>query len=355
MIFRKEPLARAIEAVVAAGGSEAGEARRVAENLVTANLLGHDSHGIGMIPRYVDALLEGGLSVNQHPRVKLDSGTLLALDGCQGYGQVIGHEATAMAIERAQKHGLCIMALGRSHHLGRIGQWGEQAVGAGLISINFVNVISRAIVAPYGGADARFGTNPVCIAIPLPGEPPFLLDMATSAVAQGKVRVAHNKGEKVSPEWLIDERGNPTPEPRYGVIEPFGALRTFGLHKGYGLALACELLAGALTGGGTWHSDDKSKRRVWNGMLSILIDPAKIDADGVFGFETREFLASLRKTPVAPGFDKVRIAGEPEREMRSRRERDGIPVDPTTWNEIQAAAAKLKLPQDRLQQLAEAR
>jgi uncharacterized oxidoreductase len=291
--------------------------------------------------------------VNQHPRVKLDSGALLALDGSQGYGQVIGHEATGMAIERARQHGLCIMALGRSHHLGRIGQWGEQAVAQGLISINFVNVISRAIVAPYGGADARFGTNPVCIAIPVPGEPPFVLDMATSAVAQGKIRVAHNKGEKVSPEWLIDDRGNPSADPRYGVIEPFGALRTFGLHKGYGLALACELLGGALTGGGTWHSEDKSKRRVWNGMLSILIDPSRLDTDNLFGSETKEFMKSLRKSPVAPGFDKLRVAGEPERETRARREKEGIPVDTTTWTEIQAAGARLKMDPQTIRQLAE--
>jgi uncharacterized oxidoreductase len=277
------------------------------------------------------------------------------LDGCQGYGQVIGREATGMAIERAKAHGLCIMALARAHHLGRIGQWGEQAVEQGLISINFVNVISRAIVAPYGGADARFGTNPVCIAIPLPGEAPFVLDMATSAVAQGKIRVAYNKGDQVSPEWLIDERGNPTSDPRYGVIEPLGALRTFGLHKGYGLALAGELLGGALTGGGTWHSNDKSKRRVWNGMLSILIDPARLDTDRVFGRETADFLESLRSSPVAPGFDKVRIAGEPEREMRAKREKEGVPVDEATWKEIQAAAEKLKLRKETVQQLAEGR
>ena len=353
--FRHEPLTRAIEAVVAAGGSEPREARMVAENLVTANLMGHDSHGIGMIPRYVDSLLEGGLKLNQHPKVLLDGGALLSLDGCQGYGQVIGAEATELAIQRAKKHGSCVMALGRAHHLGRIGQWGEAAVAQGLISISFVNVISRSIVAPYGGADARFGTNPVCIAIPLPGEPPFLLDMATSAVAQGKVRVAHNKGDKVSPEWLIDDKGNPTSEPRYGVVEPFGALRTFGLHKGYGLALACELLGGALTGGGTWHSEDRSKRRVWNGMLSILIDPARLDSGKVFEQEAHEFLVSLRKSPVAPGFDKVRIAGDPEREARAKREREGIAVDETTWKEIQAAAAKLKLPRDKLEQLAQGR
>ena len=352
VVFRSEPLKRAIESIVAGGGSEPREARMVAENLVTANLMGHDSHGIGMIPRYVDALLEGGLTVNQHPKVKLDGGALLALDGCQGYGQVIGAEATAMAVERAHQHGTCVMALGRSHHLGRIGQWGEHAATQGLISISFVNVISRAIVAPYGGADARFGTNPVCIAVPLPGEPPFVLDMATSAVAQGKVRVAHNKGEKVSPEWLIDDQGNPTSEARYGVVEPFGALRTFGLHKGYGMALVCELLGGALTGGGTWHSEDKSKRRVWNGMLTILVDPSRLDADGLFAPETRAFLDSLRRSPIAPGFDKVRIAGEPEREKRALRERDGIAVDETTWKEIRAAAAKVKVDPDLVERLA---
>ncbi|HYD57806.1 MAG TPA: malate/lactate/ureidoglycolate dehydrogenase [Burkholderiales bacterium] len=355
LVFQKEALTRAIERIVRAGGSDEREARMVAANLVTANLLGHDSHGIGMIPRYVDALLEGGLSANQHPEVQVDAGALLALDGRQGYGQVIGHEAMEMAIERAKRHGSCVMTLSRSHHLGRIGHWGEQAVAQGLVSVHFVNVISRAIVAPYGGADARFGTNPVCIAIPLPGEAPFVLDMATSAVAQGKVRVAHNKGEKVSPEWLLDDRGNPTAEAKYGVVEPFGALRTFGLHKGYGLALACELLGGALTGGGTWHSDDKSRRRVWNGMLSILIDPARLEKADVFRDEAKAFLASLRKSPVAPGFDKVRIAGDPERESRGRREQAGIPVDETTWKEIRAAASKLKLAPEEVEQLAQGR
>jgi uncharacterized oxidoreductase len=266
-------LTRAIETIVAAGGSDAREAKLVSTNLVLANLMGHDSHGVGMIPRYVDALIEGGLKPNRHPAISLDGGTMLALDGQMGYGQAIGVEAMDLAIERARKHGVCVMGLGRSHHLGRIGHWAEQAVAQGMISIHFVNVISRAIVAPFGGSDARFGTNPVTIGIPLPGEPPFILDMATSAVAQGKIRVAHNKRERVSPDWLLDDQGNPTAEPKFGVIEPFGALRTFGLHKGYGLAMVCELLGGALTGGGTWHSDDRSKKRVWNGMLAIVIDP----------------------------------------------------------------------------------
>ena len=350
-VYRKDSLIKAIEAIVLAGGSDAREAKIVAENLVSANLTGHDSHGVGMIPRYIESLLEGGLRVNQHPKIVFDGGAMISLDGQQGYGQVIGLESMEIGIARAKQHGMCVMGLGRSHHLCRIGQWAEQAVAAGLISLHFTNVISRSIVAPFGGADARFGTNPMTVGIPIPNEPPFILDMATSAVAQGKVRVAHNKREKVSPEWLIDDQGNPTPDPKFGVIEPFGALRTFGLHKGYGLAVVCELLGGALTGGGTWHSDDRSKKRVWNGMLTILIDPKRMGTGDSFATETTEFLNFLRKSPVAPGFDKVRIAGEPERETRAKRERDGISVDDNTWNEIAAAGAKLKVQRSTLEKL----
>jgi uncharacterized oxidoreductase len=355
MTFDQHALTRAIEAIVAAGGSDRREAGLVAENLVMANLLGHDSHGVGMIPRYVDALLEGGLAANQHPRIRLDSGALLALDGCQGYGQVIGLEAMQLAIERARRHGSCVMTLANSHHLGRIGHWAEMAVAQGLVSIHFVNVISHARVAAHGGADARFGTNPMCVGIPLPGEPPFLLDMATSAVAQGKMRVAHNKRERVAAGLLIDDRGNPADDPRYAVVPPLGAILPFGGHKGYGVALACELLGGALSGGGTWHYDESSKQRVLNGMLAIVIDPGRLDQGAQFAGEARQFLDWLRKSPVAPGFDKVRIAGEPERETRTRREKEGIAVDATTWTEILAAGAKLGLEQAKLQQLAEGR
>ena len=351
-IFKAGPVARAIEAIVAAGGSDAREARLVAENLVTANLTGHDSHGIGMIPRYVDSLKEGGLQPNRHPVVKFDGGALVALDGQSGYGQVIGLEATDMAIARARQHGVCVMALANSHHLCRIGQWAEQAVAEGFVSISFVNVISRSIVAPFGGSDARFGTNPCTIGIPLAGQAPFILDMATSGVAQGKVRVAHNKGEKLPPGLLLDDKGNPTVDARFGVIEPFGALTTFGLHKGFGLAVVCELLGGALTGGGTWHTEDRSKKRVLNGMLSILIDPKRLGTAAPFEREAREFIAWVKQSPPAPGTDRVRIAGDPERETRAKREKDGIEVDANTWLEIHAAGAKVGVSAQTLDRLA---
>src|SRR5688500_4048156 len=354
-VFQPQALARAIDAIVRAGGSEPREARLVADNLVLANLLGHDSHGVGMIPRYVSALLEGGLSVNRHPEVRLDAATLLALDGCQGYGQAIGLEAMELALERARRQGCCVMTLATVHHLGRIGHWAEMAVAQGLLPIHSANVISHARVAAHGGADARFGTNPLCIGIPLPGEAPFLLDMATSAVAQGKMPVAHNHGDKVAPGLLIDERGRPSDDPRYAVVPPLGAILPFGGHKGYGIALACELLGGALSGGGTWHYGESSKQRVLNGMLAIVIDPSRLDGGGRFGSESRLFLDWLRRSPVAPGFDKLRIAGEPERETRARRSREGIPVDRTTWAEILEAGTKLKVEEQTLQQLAEGR
>jgi hydroxycarboxylate dehydrogenase B len=322
-------------------GSDAREVELVTDNLLQANLTGHDSHGIGMLPRYANAYLEGGLRPNMHVLTKLDSGTLLGLDGMAGFGQVIGREAMLLGIERAKLHGSCIVALANSHHLCRIGAWAEMAVAEGLVSVHFVNVISRPIVAPWGGSDARFGTNPFAVGIPVPGREPVVLDMATSVIAQGKARVAHNKGEALSEGQMLDDRGQPTTEARYGVVEPLGALRTFGEHKGFGLALVCELLGGALAGGAAAHEPGGGQQRVLNGMLTILIDPARLSAGGVFGTEMKAFLDWVKASPPQAGVDHVRVAGEPERETRVQRLAQGIPVDNNTWQELLAAAALL--------------
>lgn len=341
-----------VAAVLVGAGSSPEEAKRVAANLVMANLSGHDSHGVGMLPRYVDAVLEGGLQPNTSLRVVLDTGALLALDGQRGYGQIVGEEAMALGISRAQAHGSCIMTLAHAHHLGRIGHFAEMAVAQGLVALHFVNVLSRPVVAPFGGADGRFGTNPCCIGVPLKGREPFVLDFATSRVAQGKMRVAHNEGRRVEPGTLIDEHGHPSTDPGVVVVPQsnglFGALMAFGEHKGYGLALACELLGGALTGSGTWHQPtDPTVRAVFNGMLSILIDPVRLGTQANFEQESLAFVDWLQAAPVAPGFDAVQIAGDPERAYRKQREASGITVDSQTWQEIVAAGHKVgvSLPQ----------
>lgn len=336
-----EPLRAAVRELMRGFGSSARETELVTDNLIQANLTGHDSHGIGMLPRYANAFLEGGLTVNAHVTTKLDSATLLALDGNAGFGQVIGHEAMELGIARAKAHGSCIVALANSHHLCRIGAWAEMAVAEGLVSMHFVNVISRPIVAPWGGRDARFGTNPFAVGIPVAGRDPVILDLATSVVAQGKTRVAHNKGEQLAPGQLLDDQGEPTTDPKFGVVEPLGALRTFGEHKGFGLALVCELLGGALAGGLAAHGPADGKQRVLNGMLTVLFDPARLGESALYSSEMQAFLDWVVASPPQAGTERVRVAGEPERESRAKRLAHGIPVDATTWTELLAAAAKL--------------
>ncbi|MEP6608426.1 MAG: malate/lactate/ureidoglycolate dehydrogenase [Burkholderiaceae bacterium] len=334
-------LRAAVRMVVRGFGSLPAEVDAVADNLIAANLSGHDSHGIGMLPRYVEAYQQGGLAPNAHVQTVLDHGTLLRLDGGAGFGQVIGREAMELGIARAMQHGSCIVALGNSHHLGRIGTWAELATDARLVSMHFVNVIARSIVAPYGGADARFGTNPFAAGIPITGREPVILDFATSMLAQGKTRVAFNKGERVPSGCLLDDQGRPTRDPRFAVTPPFGALLAFGEHKGYGLALLCELLGGALAAGIAQHSEDVTQRRILNGMLTVLIDPAALADRAAFERETLAFIDWVKASPPRDGFEAVRVAGEPEREMRARRGAEGIPVDASTWKEILAAADKL--------------
>jgi hydroxycarboxylate dehydrogenase B len=345
-------LTSVVRSIVKGGGSSDREADLVSTNLVEANLKGHDSHGVGMVPRYIESLKEGGLKIDQHVSVVMDGGVILTLDGNSGYGQVMGYEAMELGAERAKRHGVCVVGLSNAHHIGRIGHWAEQCIGHGLVSIHFVNVLARPIVAPFGGRDARHGTNPFCVGIPRPGKDPIVLDFATSKIAQGKTRVSYNKGEQLAPNTIIYDHGNPTTNPRFTVIEPSGAILPFGEHKCSGLALICELLGGALSGGKTLSNRGDGSRKVLNGMFSILIDPAKMGTGENLAREMESFVAWHVASPPAEGVDHVKIAGEPEREWKKQRLAEGIPVDPTTWKEIVAAGAKVGLDSAAIEKLA---
>ena len=350
-LLQAPELERRVAALFVGAGARAEIAQQVAANLVMANLSGHDSHGVGMAPRYVDAIREGRLDPHASVRTQVDSGLLLGLDGQTGFGQVVGVQAMEMAFARVVEHGACIMALAHAHHLGRIGHFAEMAVARGWVSLHFVSVWARPVVAPFGGADGRFGTNPCCIGIPVGvgdnTREPFVLDFATSRVAQGKMRVAHNEGRSVSPGTLIDEHGNPTTNPGVVVVPQsngrMGALLPFGEYKGFGLAVACELLGGALTGGGTWHQEADGRRAVINSMLTILIDPARLGTQASFAQETLAFIDWLRQSPDAPDSAGVTLAGEPERAARAQRTREGIAVDEATWQELCNSATLLGL------------
>jgi uncharacterized oxidoreductase len=327
-----------------AAGASALESELTAAHLVEANLTGHDSHGVGMVPRYVAALLAGELRLGQTIECVTDAGSLLVIDGRRGLGQSVGHQAMALAIERAREHGCAVMALRNAHHLGRIGHWAEQAVAAGLASVHFTNVVNaKPSVAPYGGAQARFVTNPFTVGLPVPGAEPLVLDFATSAVAQGKVRVAYNRGERLPAGSLIDATGGETDDPAV-LFESqdgrFGALRTMAGHKGSALALTCELLAGALSGGATMHPGSALPvAAIWNNMLAIVFDPGRLGTGESFEIQAREFIDWVKSAPGCPDTPDVAILtpGEAERRSRARRA-SAIPIDRETLRQLDGAS-----------------
>lgn len=351
--------ARALHAFVVAiwraAGSEAREATLVADHLVEANLAGHDSHGVGMIPRYVLSYREDELKLNAHAQVVRDAGAVLTVEGGRGFGQVMAFEAMERGIERAASLGVCAVGLRNAHHIGRIGHWAEQCARAGLVSFHFVNVAGDPLVAPFGGIDRRFGTNPFCAAFPRAEGFPLVLDFATSAIAAGKVRVAYNKGVQAPPDALIDHDGQPTRDP--GALfdaAQHGALRAFGGalagHKGSGLAVMCEILAGALTGGFTSRGQTTiTSHAIVNCMMSVIIDPAAFEAPSGER-EAQAFVEWLKSTRREAGVDEILLPGERENATRRARGEHGIPVDATSWAQIVDAArmtgvAEAEIPQ----------
>lgn len=335
--------------IVAAGGSSPAEAAIVAEHLVEANLRGHDSHGVGMLVAYVRDLEAGALKVNQTPEVISDAGAISVWDARSGYGQVIAREAVEWAIGAARQHGVAVNGLRNAHHIGRVGAYGEIAAQAGMVALHFVNVASGPPpVAPFRGREGRFLTNPVCIAIPgTDSNEPILLDFATSRVAMGKVRVAHNARKPVQEGTLLDHTGRPTTDPSVMYAVPRGVVLPFGEHKGSGLALACELLAGAIVGSATVTSSTPPERGIINGMLSIVIDPARLSARDSMLREIDAMIAWVKSAAPADPDLPVLVAGEPERIARAERLAHGIPIDDETWSQLSAIAERYQVSLDR--------
>lgn len=332
-------------AIVSHSGASQAHAETVARNLVGANLAGHDSHGVGMLPAYMKGIVAKQLDPLAELTVEQDRGPFLMIDGNSGYGQVIGQEAMKLGIAKAREMGVAVVGLKNSYHIGRIGAWGEMCAAAGFISIHYVNALSpNSLVAPFGGTEARFSTNPYCTALPATaGGPAVILDMATSHIAQGKVRVAHNKGVEVPEGALIDHKGVATNDPSVMFQEPKGALRTMGLHKGYGLAVICELLAGAFVGGITSAPGRIADAKIINNMLTVIIDPNAFGTRAAFEAEVDQFSNWVKSSPPAPGVDEVMVPGDPERKSRELRMKEGLPIDEVTWEEILVAGEEVGL------------
>src|ERR1700722_17722114 len=324
---------------VPAGSSEE-EAAIIADHLVEANLKGHDSHGVGMIPTYLRNLGNGTCIANNVGRVISESGSLIVYDGERGYGQVVARAPAEGGIAKAKEAGVAVLALRNVHYIGRVGTYGEMCAEAGLVSISFVNITDqKPAVAPWRGGDARFGTTPVTIAIPGPSPArPIIADMATSRIAMGKVRVARNKGEQIAGETLLGPDGQPTTDPNVMYRRPRGALLTFAEHKGYALAFIAEMLAGAVTGSGTMRPERIDNESGTNGMLLIVIDPGRMTDRSWLMDEIPAMTESVTASPSRNSAEPVLIPGDPERLSRAKRIAEGVPIDDETWREIAEAA-----------------
>jgi uncharacterized oxidoreductase len=339
-VFRPQSLHAVTHLIARRMGSEETEAEQVADHLVRANLAGHDSHGVGMLPTYVRLLHEGLLVPNQTAETVLDAGALLVIDAKRGYGQRMAADAVRRAIARAKEVGACVLAFRNSSHIGRIGTYGELAAEAGCAFTAFVNVADHVPPqAPWGSADGRVGTNPFCAAVPGPDGPALLLDMATTTIAAGKARVAYNKGVPVTEGALIDADGAPTTDPTGFIRDKTGAMLSFGKHKGSGLAVMCEIMAAAVAGG--QRADEPWKNGVLNSMLATVIDLSKLGDPTAIAHGIEATKAHIKAARVAPGFDEILLPGEPERRYAAKRTAEGIEVDDTTWRDIRAAAGTI--------------
>lgn len=353
-----EGLTEVLTRIFTAAGGEGEEPAIIAKNLVGANLAGHDSHGVVRTQRYCEWVRDGVCHFGRKVETIIDADAFALLDGHMGFGQSLGIETVAIGLEKARKAGVSIIALRNAGHLGRIGEWAERACAEGFVSIHFVNCYHSRLVAPFGGIDRAMGTNPVAIGMPVEGGD-FLLDFATSTVAEGKVLVAKKGGKPLPEGALVGPDGELTTDPEvlYGPLQRGelpnpskgpGAITAMGMHKGSGLSLACEMLAGALTGSGTCGPGYAFK----NGMLSIYIDPARMDDGHDWASAAKEYVDFVHTIKPRDPAEPVLVPGDPER--RRRKERTPImPLPAEAWDSILAAGTKLGLDRGELAALAE--
>lgn len=351
--------ARALETYVAAIFAGLGcppqEAAAVGLYLTRSSLMGHDSHGVVRIPVYARWFEEGSLVPGRAPVVVSDTPVLAVVDGAHGFGQTMGPFATRLGIEKCKASGLAAVALRRSGHVGRVGDFAEMAAEAGLVSIHFVTAHSTLITAPFGGVERRFSTAPYCVGVPREGLEPIILDFATSMAAEGKCLVASYGGAPLPEGALVTPQGEASNEPFeiYGDTargdgardyrQGKGAIRAFGEHKGSGLALICELLGGSLTGTGATREGTLFS----NGMFSLFVDPARFDASDFFDADVKRYVDFVAAAKPAPGVARVLVPGEPERIARAERLANGVPIPQDAWEAIKATARRFGVADDR--------
>ncbi len=333
----------------AAGASEA-EAREVAVQLVNANLSGHDSHGFIRVIQYLAQVRQGGIKPGGEVKVVAETPATAQIDGNWNFGQVVAGKATELAIEKAKKVGVGVVAARHLGHLGRLGWYSEKVAAAGMAAYCLVGSGGgSAIVVPYGGTKPRLSTNPISFAFPSDLGGPILLDFATSVAAEGKLRVYRARKHELPPLWIVNAEGKPSTNPddfyHGGALLPMGG--TVG-HKGYCLAFMVEIMGGIMTRDGY---NDGTKKTFSNGFFITAWDLKSFISQETLKAEIAELTKFIKTSPKAEGVDDILYPGEKEVKTRKERKAKGIEIDDYTLGRVQEEIKQYKL-EDKLPALA---
>jgi uncharacterized oxidoreductase len=327
--------------ILVAGGVQEDEADVIAESLVGANLRGHDSHGVMRIPYYLEFLRDDISRTGEELSVIKESPAHLVVDANWGFGQVQARRLTERLIAKARKIGIGVGTMIHCSHIGRLGEYCEMAADQGLVAMMMVNTHGHARrIAPPGGKRRRLGTNPLAIASPHEGSP-LVLDIGTSATAEGKVRVKKIAGEPCPEGWIIDEEGRPTTDPNAiydeeGTILPMGGAQAY---KGFGLGLMVEILTGALSGGDVVR--EKPTGHSGNCVFMLVLDPEHFGGAAHFATEVKDLAAFVRSCPTIDADDEILLPGDPEQRTMAARRETGIVIDEGNWRPLVELAESL--------------
>lgn len=341
-IVQADRLTRIGTALLRAAGASDEEANAVAAGCVSANLAGHDSHGIIAIPTYIDRIKAGHIVPGAKWTIEQESPTTTVIDGHWGFGFHVNAKAMALTIEKAKTANVAACTVFRQSHVGRLAAYPLMAIREGMIGIATADSgRSPKIVAPYGGREARLGTNPISIAVPSDLDAPFYLDMATSAVAAGKIALAVSRNEEIPQGWIVDSEGRHTTDPKEykkgGALLPLGGSEGY---KGSGLAAMVEVLCGLLTGLG-FGVEPTGRHN--DGCFMAVFNVAAFRPLQQFKKEVGEFARYLKETPLSEGSTGVFYPGEVEYIREQQRRISGIEIEDATWDKLRTLAAEYKL------------
>lgn len=336
------PLTQFATELLAAGGIQRDEAELVARSLVGANLRGHDSHGVMRIPFYLDALAKGEVVTGAPLTVTNESPTRVIANGGWGFGQTQATRLMERLVVKAGQDGMAVGTLIHCGHIGRLGEYCEQAAASNLVSVVMVNTHGNSRrVAPVGGKAPRLGTNPIAFGVPHGGET-LVLDFGTSATAEGKVRVKMIAGQSCPDGWLLDSEGRPTNDPNTLYGNPPGTILPMGgsqAYKGFGLGLMVEIFTGALSGGVTIR--EKPITQNGNCVFMLVLNPDSMGGGQHFAAEVEQLVAFMRSCPRIDGVDEIQLPGDPERRTLSQRSKEGVPLEERNWDQLVKLAQKL--------------